>query len=113
MWATEELAPGHLLRCSEISRLRRNLPQVAVATDIEVMTLIADQQLFGLGSDTSTRTCSLRHCSHPVLACGRDRRLAPGRTGADRETYFMMGMENSAPSLMPEGQRWVTVLTLV
>ena len=27
--------------------------------------------------------------------------------------YFIVGMLNSAPSLMPEGQRSVTVLTLV
>ena len=30
-----------------------------------------------------------------------------------RRRYFMVGMTNSAPSLMPDGQRWVTVLTLV
>jgi hypothetical protein len=27
--------------------------------------------------------------------------------------YFIVGMLNSAPSLMPDGQRSVTVLTLV
>jgi hypothetical protein len=27
--------------------------------------------------------------------------------------YFMVGMVNSAPSLMPDGHRWVTVLTFV
>jgi hypothetical protein len=27
--------------------------------------------------------------------------------------YFMVGMLNSAPSLMPDGHRWVTVLTFV
>jgi hypothetical protein len=28
-------------------------------------------------------------------------------------SYFIVGMENSAPSLMPDGQRDVTVLVLV
>ena len=30
-----------------------------------------------------------------------------------RRLYFIVGMKNSAPSLMPDGHRWVTVLTLV
>jgi len=44
-------------------------------------------------------------CSSPGPRAATRRRL-PG--------YFMVGMENSTPSLTPaEGQRWVTVLRLV
>lgn len=33
--------------------------------------------------------------------------------GSRRRAYFIVGMENSAPSLTPEGQREVTVLVRV
>jgi hypothetical protein len=36
--------------------------------------------------------------------------LGRNRSGAD---YFIVGIENSAPSLTPDGQREVTVLVLV
>lgn len=48
-WVTGELALGHLSRRGEILGLLRNLPQATVATDGEVLTLIDNQQLFGLG----------------------------------------------------------------
>lgn len=46
---TGELALGHLSRRSEILRLLHNLPQATVATDVEVLTLIDSQHLFGRG----------------------------------------------------------------
>ncbi len=48
-WVTGELALGHLSRRTEILGLLRNLPQAKSATDIEVLTLIDDHHLFGLG----------------------------------------------------------------
>jgi len=48
-WVTGELALGHLARRSEILGLLHNLPQATVATDLEVLTLIDNQHLFGLG----------------------------------------------------------------
>jgi hypothetical protein len=42
-------------------------------------------------------------------SCWDGEKLVPRRGLA----YFMVGMLNSAPSLMPDGQRWVTVLTFV
>lgn len=48
-WVTGELALGQLSRRSEILGLLRNLPQAKVATDAEVLTLIDNDQLFGLG----------------------------------------------------------------
>lgn len=48
-WVSGELALGHLSRRSEILGLLHNLPQATVATDAEVMTLIDNQRLFGLG----------------------------------------------------------------
>lgn len=48
-WVTGELALGHLSRRSEILGLLRNLPQAKAATDAEVLTLIDNDQLFGLG----------------------------------------------------------------
>jgi predicted nucleic acid-binding protein len=48
-WVTGELALGHLSHRSEILGLLHNLPQAQVATDAEVLTLIDDRQLFGLG----------------------------------------------------------------
>jgi predicted nucleic acid-binding protein len=46
---TGELALGHLARRREILGLLHNLPQASVATDVEVLALIDNQQLFGLG----------------------------------------------------------------
>lgn len=48
-WVTGELALGHLSRRGEILGLLHNLPQATVATDVEVMALIENRQLFGLG----------------------------------------------------------------
>ncbi len=44
-----ELALGQLSRRSEILGLLRNLPQAKAATDAEVLDLIENQHLFGLG----------------------------------------------------------------
>lgn len=44
-----ELALGQLSRRSEILGLLRNLPHAKAATDAEVVNLIENQQLFGLG----------------------------------------------------------------
>lgn len=48
-WVIGELALGHLSRRSEILGLLRNLPQAKAATDVEVLTVIDNHQLFGLG----------------------------------------------------------------
>jgi predicted nucleic acid-binding protein len=48
-WVTGELALGHLSRRSEILSLLHHLTQATVATDVEVLTLIENQHLFGLG----------------------------------------------------------------
>lgn len=48
-WVIGELALGHLSQRSEILGLLRNLPQAKSATDAEVLTLIDNHQLFGLG----------------------------------------------------------------
>lgn len=48
-WVTGELALGHLSRRSEILALLGNLPQAAVATDLEVLTLIETRHLVGQG----------------------------------------------------------------
>jgi len=48
-WVTGELALGHLSQRSEILRLLHYLPQAKAATDHEVLTLIDNHRLFGLG----------------------------------------------------------------
>ncbi len=48
-WVTGELALSHLSRRSEILGLLHNLPQARAATDLEVLILIDNHQLFGLG----------------------------------------------------------------
>jgi predicted nucleic acid-binding protein len=48
-WVTGELALGHLARRDEILGLLQHLPQAKAATDHEVLTLIDNRQLFGLG----------------------------------------------------------------
>ncbi len=48
-WVIGELALGHLVRRGEILGLLGHLPQAKVATDLEVLTLIGNRQLFGLG----------------------------------------------------------------
>lgn len=44
-----ELALGHLTQRSEILGLLHNLPHVTTATDAEVLTMIGNHRLFGLG----------------------------------------------------------------
>ncbi len=46
---TGELALGQLPRRSEILGLLRNLPQAMLATEIEVLDLVENRCLFGLG----------------------------------------------------------------
>ena len=48
-WVTGELALGNLSGRRDILGLLRNLPQATVATDVEVLALIDNQHLFGLG----------------------------------------------------------------
>lgn len=48
-FVTGELALGHLSHRSEILGPLNHLPQVKVATDQEVLTLVDNHQLFGLG----------------------------------------------------------------
>lgn len=48
-WVIGELALGQLSRRNEIIRLLGNLPQAAVATNEEVITLIDRHRLYGVG----------------------------------------------------------------
>jgi len=48
-WVTGELALGNLSRRGEVLGLLHNLPQATVATDVEILSLIDNQHLFGLG----------------------------------------------------------------
>jgi predicted nucleic acid-binding protein len=48
-WVTGELALGNLSRRDEILGLLHHLPQATVATDLEVLTLIENLHLSGLG----------------------------------------------------------------
>ena len=48
-WVTGELALGHLAQRSEILGLLHNLPQATAATDVEVLTMVDNHQLFGRG----------------------------------------------------------------
>ncbi len=48
-WVVGELALGQLSRRSEILGLLQNLPHAKVATDAEVLHLVENQHLFGLG----------------------------------------------------------------
>lgn len=48
-WVTGELALGHLSQRGEVLGLMHNLPQATVATDVEVLGLIDNRHLFGLG----------------------------------------------------------------
>lgn len=48
-WVTGELALGRLSQRNEILGLLRNLPAATLATDSEVLTLIENRKLFGIG----------------------------------------------------------------
>jgi len=48
-WVLGELALGNLAHRDEVIGLMQNLPQAAVATDAELMFLIDNHRLFGLG----------------------------------------------------------------
>lgn len=50
-WVTGELALGRLSQRNEILGLLRNLPAATLATDSEVLTLIENRKLFGIGID--------------------------------------------------------------
>jgi len=51
----------------------------------------------------------LSRCNIEVV----DARVKPGHNEEVAARYFIVGIENSAPSLTPDGQRAVTVLVLV
>lgn len=48
-WVIGELALGQLSRGSEILGLLNNLPRAQTATDMEVLDLVENRHLFGLG----------------------------------------------------------------
>ncbi|MDP9821628.1 type II toxin-antitoxin system VapC family toxin [Nocardioides massiliensis] len=48
-WVTGELALGHLAQRRTILELLHHLPQTTVATDVEVLTLIENHHLSGVG----------------------------------------------------------------
>ncbi len=48
-WVTGELALGRLSRRDEVIGLLNNLPRASVASDVEVLALIDNQHLSGLG----------------------------------------------------------------
>ena len=61
-WVTGELALSNLVRRDEILGLLQHLPQAKAATDPEVLTLIDNHQLFGLGIGYVDATCWPRRC---------------------------------------------------
>jgi predicted nucleic acid-binding protein len=76
-WVIGELALGRLTNRSEVLELLRNLPHATVATDAEVLTLIENQQLFGLGIgyvDAHLLSAALLTAGAGIWT--RDRRLA-------------------------------------
>lgn len=48
-WVTGELALGHLSQRQDLLGLLTGLPSAEIATDAEVLALIAAEQLYGLG----------------------------------------------------------------
>jgi hypothetical protein len=51
--------------------------------------------------------------AHDLCRAKSPRDLRPGFAQEADERQFIVGMTNSAPSLMPDGQREVTVLVFV
>jgi len=77
-WVTGELALGHLAQRSEILGLLRNLPQAMAATDIEVLTLIDNHHLFGLGIGyVDAHLLAATMLTTVARLWTRDKRLAP------------------------------------
>ena len=76
-WVTGELALGHLSRRSEILGLLHNIPQATLATDDEVLTLIDERQLFGLGIGyVDAHLLAATTLTTPARLWTRDKRLA-------------------------------------
>ena len=76
-WVIGELALGHLSRRDEVLGLLHNLPQATVATDVEVLTLIDNQHLFGLGVGyVDAHLLAATMLSADALLWTRDKRLA-------------------------------------
>lgn len=48
-WVVGELALGHLRRRREVIELLNRLPQATAATPAEVLTLVENQELYGIG----------------------------------------------------------------
>jgi predicted nucleic acid-binding protein len=85
-WVIGELALGHLSRRAEILGLLHNLPHAVTATDPEVLTLVENRHLFGIGIgyvDAHLLAATLL-TSYATL-WSRDRRLASAaiRLGID------------------------------
>ncbi|MGH3472885.1 MAG: type II toxin-antitoxin system VapC family toxin [Nocardioidaceae bacterium] len=76
-WVTGELALGHLSRRDEVLGLLHNLPQATVATEVEVLTLIDNQHLFGLGIGyVDTHLLAATALTTDARLWTRDKRLA-------------------------------------
>ena len=76
-WVIGELALGHFSRRSEILGLLHNLPRATVATDAEVLTLIENQHLFGVGIGyVDAHLLAATLLTPDALLWTRDKRLA-------------------------------------
>lgn len=76
-WVIGEIALGHLSRRDEVLGLLHNLPQATVATDVEVLSLIDNQHLFGLGVGyVDAHLLAATMLSSDARLWTRDKRLA-------------------------------------
>ena len=76
-WVIGELALGQLSGRNEILGLLRNLPQAKVAADAEVMTLVENQRLFGLGIGyVDAQLLAATRLTTDAVLWSRDKRLA-------------------------------------
>ncbi len=76
-WVTGELALGNLAARAEILGLLRGLPRATAATDDEVLRLIEDEALHGLGIGyVDAQLLAACRLTRDAWLWSRDRRLA-------------------------------------
>src|SRR5687767_9307308 len=101
-------APKFMLHWPRPGWLNSQRPAIAVGGAVGCGAAV-------LGADGVLDPVKLQPAHSPSASSatiGADTRGA-GRMSLMRCGYFIVGMTNSAPSLVPEGQRAVTVLVLV
>ncbi|MGH3995209.1 MAG: type II toxin-antitoxin system VapC family toxin [Pseudonocardiaceae bacterium] len=83
-WVVGELALGHLRQRREVIGLLNSLPQAAAATPREVLTLIENRELYGIGIGyVDAQLLAATKLTDGAMLWSNDRRLAAATSRLD------------------------------